>query len=374
MDQISINLEDIQDLEQNVKGIRGSCSTVYPYKNNTVLKLLNDSGKKLYNEEQFSNIVGLKNETCVFPKQAVFLEEQFVGYTMEQVHGEQLQNVIASLDFSVLERALQKVEADLHVLAKDKILFQDVNQGNLMWDAENQTIKIIDTDFFQKEEGIQEEECYNHNIGQFNNTLEMELKMLSGQGTKISEFLHSSPEFSKYYKTYMTGSITENPISIVELIQQARKVIEKEFGKEVTSLKEMQELIESRDIYRESNQNEKIEDTGIPTFQPPQGEINISNKMGIKQRIANMLAQNELLRKIPFVNDFVEKHQRLLLPGGEDKLMIPSPSKTPHQRFVDKLSNMSNYSAFDKPVRMSDPEKIREMKQKMDAKSREEEL
>ena len=87
-----------------------------------------------------------------------------------------------------------------------------------------------------------------------------------------------------------------------------------------------------------------------------------------------MLAQNGLLRKIPFVNDFVEKHQRLLLQDGQDKIIAPSDSRTSHQRFVEKLSNMSNYSAPDKSVRMSDPEKIRGMRQKMDAKSREEDL
>ena len=59
---------DIQNLTQVG---RGACSNVYRYNENTVLKILNESGRKMYDEQQFSKIVGIDNSTCIFPKEEI---------------------------------------------------------------------------------------------------------------------------------------------------------------------------------------------------------------------------------------------------------------------------------------------------------------
>lgn len=82
-------------------------------------------------------------------------------------------------------------------------MFQDLNQGGIMWDEVEHRIKIIDTDFFQRNESIEEEQCYSANITSFNTMIEMELEILNGQGTRLSDYLHSNPEFSTLYTKYM---------------------------------------------------------------------------------------------------------------------------------------------------------------------------
>ena len=43
--------------------------------------------------------------------------------------------------------------------------------------------------------------------------------IINGQGTKLSEYLQSNPEFSKLYTKYMIYSLNERNMSIIELIK-----------------------------------------------------------------------------------------------------------------------------------------------------------
>ena len=161
----------------------------------------------MHNEDEFSNLFGIKNSTCVFPRSKVEIDEKFQGYTMDYVQGEELHKVIKQLDFPTLISAIQKVEDDLKQLSTEKVVFQDLNQGGIMWNKEKNCIKIIDTDFFEKNENINEEQCYNANITSFNSMIEMELGIINGQGTKLSEYLQRNPEFSQLYTKYMIYSL-----------------------------------------------------------------------------------------------------------------------------------------------------------------------
>ena len=62
---------------------RGACSVVYKYGPDLVIKALNQKGIELHNEEEFSNLLGINNSTCVFPQNIVEIDGNFQGYTME---------------------------------------------------------------------------------------------------------------------------------------------------------------------------------------------------------------------------------------------------------------------------------------------------
>ena len=182
--------------------------------------------------------------------------------------------------------------------------------------------------FFEKNESISEEQCYSANIASFNSIIEMELGIINGQGTKLSEYLQSNPEFSKLYTKYMIYSLNGKNMSVTELINKAVEIFERDFGTKVDSIEKMQELIGER---TESKESDIVED--VPIFEPPKEE---QNKLGIKQKIANFLANKSLLRKIPIIDKFVTREQRLLPEAiGQEK---KEDTRTGHSKFVDEVS------------------------------------
>lgn len=315
---------------------RGACSIVYKYQPNLVIKALNQKGIELHNEDEFSNLIGISNNTCVFPQNRVEIDGEFKGYTMECVQGVPLHEVIKKMNIATLIQSVKNVEDDLRQLSEDKILFQDLNQGGIMWDDSAGKIKIIDTDFFEKNKNIEPEQCYSANITSFNSMIEMELGIINGQGTKISEYLQREPEFSKLYTKYMIYSLNGRNMSITQLIEKAVEIFERKFEVKINSFEEMESLIGEKTENRENISYEEI-----PVFQPPEQESSFENKIGLKQRIANFLADKRILRKIPFIDKFITKEQRMLPEALES--INERNTQTQHSKFVDEISNNGEY-------------------------------
>ena len=256
---IKINSEKLNRMQ--VLG-RGACSVVYKYGDNQVVKVLNESGMKLHNEEQFEQLLRINNDICAFPQNRVEIDGKFQGYTMEYVDGQQLQEKVEKIDLDTLIGAIKKAEQDIRDLAQDRVL----NQGGIMWDEKRDRIKIIDTDFFEVNQDFKVEECFNANMTSFNTMLEMELGIMSGQAKGLAEYLHANPQFSNAYREYILGSLMGKESSVVDLIQIAREVIENEFGVIPQNLAEMRELVGEQEI--------EISDvTDTPTFLPPDQQV-----------------------------------------------------------------------------------------------------
>ena len=148
METMKLSSDEISKL-QNLGN--GACGTVYKYGNDLAIKILNNKGFEQYNEDTFSEIVGIENETCVFPKCKVEVDGRFQGYVMNYINGCLLWDVVRSIDLETLILALQKAEADIDKLTKDKIKLEDVNQGGLMW-SKDSSIQIIDKYAFKIDE------------------------------------------------------------------------------------------------------------------------------------------------------------------------------------------------------------------------------
>ena len=365
---------------------RGACSVVYKYGPDLVIKALNQKGIELHNEEEFSNLLGINNPTCVFPQNIVEIDGNFQGYTMEYVQGIPLHEVIKKMNISTLIKAIRNVEIDLKQLSEEKVLFQDLNQGGIMWDDVAGRIKIIDTDFFEKNDSIEPEQCYSANITSFNSMIEMELGIINGQGTKISDYLQNDPEFSKLYTKYMIYSLNGKNMSITELVNKAVEVFENNFGIKVNRFEEMEALIgEKTKTIGDINHEE------IPIFQPPEQENGIESKIGLKQRFANFLADKRILRKIPFIDKFVKQEQRMLPEASKSR--NERTTQTEHSKFVNEISNNGEYrklllgqkimgaaihtvdlkemTGIDdlKPHSLASQERLEQMRKKMEGKS-----
>lgn len=246
---------------QNLGG--GACATVYKFSDDLALKIFKEKGIELHDEETFSKLVGVENETCIFPKCRVKIDGQFQGYAMQYVNGSMLADTIKNIDLKTLIEAIQEAEKDLRLLATDKILINDLNQGGLMWSNEGK-IKVIDTDFFQKNEDITEEQAYSHNLESFNSMIEMELGILSGQTNILIDFLQSNAEYNKLYMDYMLSSLKGDNMSVTELLSKALELFKNEFGIVAHSIEDMETILKEKNL----GIQQKVE-TDIPVFEPP---------------------------------------------------------------------------------------------------------
>lgn len=260
METMIFSKEELNQL-QNLGG--GACATVYKFNGDLAIKIYKENGIELHDEESFSKLIGVENETCIFPKARVEIDGQFQGYAMQYVDGYMLGDLIKSIDLKTLIDAINKAEKDLQQLAAKKILLVDLNQGSLMW-SNNGNIKIIDTDFFKQNKEISEEQAYSHNLESFNSLIEMELGILSGQTNSIIDFLQSNDEYTKLYMDYMLSSLKGNAMSVTELLSKAIEIFKSEFGIDVSNINEMEKFLKENNLVKQEETQ-----VDIPVFEPP---------------------------------------------------------------------------------------------------------
>lgn len=177
------------------------------------------------------------------------------------------------------------------------------------------------------------------NLEQFNNQIEL---VLGNSGNTRMQELRNNPKFVKIQRKYLIGQMRGQNPSVITLIECLVDI-------------------------------ESIE----------------TSQIGIKQRIANFLADKTLLRKIPFIDRFVAKEQRLLPETTQEQR---KDKTTAHAKFENEISGHGKYKNLfiGKPVKnvslemnrqkipefhsMTDSEKIAQMRKKMDGKSLEDDL
>lgn len=116
---------------------KGACADVYKY-GDKALKVLNESGKVLTNLQETSKLVSIKNNTFVLPEEILTSADgEVIGYILELVDGQGFidDNVIKNIDFDTLKRSIAKVEQDLQQLSANKVVCDDLNHKNIMWDS-----------------------------------------------------------------------------------------------------------------------------------------------------------------------------------------------------------------------------------------------
>ncbi len=122
---------------------KGACADVYKY-GDKALKILNESGKTMTNLQETSKLVGTKNDTFVLPEQILTgVDGEVIGYVLELVDGQAFidDNIIKNIDFATLKDTIEKVEQDLQQLSANKIVCDDLNHKNIIWDSKERLHK-----------------------------------------------------------------------------------------------------------------------------------------------------------------------------------------------------------------------------------------
>lgn len=370
----------------------GACATVYRY-NNEAFKIFKETGE-IPSYEELMQIIGINNEACVFPKDVLVDERgQMVGYVMEYIEGTRLADNIGQINIQSLQLAISKLEQELQLLANDKVLFNDFNIGNVMWEDKTQTIKIIDTDFFQRNQQLTSEQVFHHNLGDFNTQLETMMGVMQGE---FADYLRNSESFNEIYNKYMQRQFRGDNVSINELISAIKSVTEKDFGKKFSTLGEMKQEVQERMKTTQA----QIQQTEIPAFQPPEqetpsfyppsqkkptvsntqkeftinefGEIIRPHVLEQQPAIKNtepektMLRQKlkQLLSRVPLVRNLVNSQEKALPEPSKQLEMVSGNEETKK----DFLNNLTEHGEFLKPEysQIAETEKtVKEMEEKL---------
>jgi hypothetical protein len=128
---------------------------------------------------------------------------------------------------------------------------------------------------------------------------------------------------------------------------------------------------DGRDIPNLENKISMIQEmTGVEQGKPQQVEQyneQNENKLTIRQKIAQFLQKNDMLMNIPFVDKFV--HRQLdVLPQTTQETRNTSKQTVNRTResFINELTNFGAYRNLPPIQRMSDSEKLAEMRRKME--------
>lgn len=229
---------------------KGACADVYKYRDKA-LKVLNESGKAMTNLQEASKLIGIKNDTFVLPEEILTgADGEIIGYILELVDGQAFidDNIIKNIDFDTLKSAIAKVEHDLQQLSANKVVCDDLNHKNIMWDTTNGCIKIIDTDSFIVNKDLTDEQIYNMNLEQFNNQIEL---VLGNSGTTQMQVLRNNPKFVEVHRKYVIGQVKGQNPSVTILIDCLVCIAEEQFGRKFNSLQEIEQAIQKSEIQQE---------------------------------------------------------------------------------------------------------------------------
>ena len=250
-------------------------------------------------------------------------------------------------------------------------------------------IKIIDTDSFTVNEDLTEEQIYGMNLEQFNNQIEL---VLGNSGNTRMQVLRNNPKFAEVQRNYVIRQMRGQNPSVTTLIDCLADIAEEQFGRKFNNLQEIEQAIQESEIQQEDENKivsfDEYKNSKQQITRQQTGNIETS-QIGIKQKFANFLADKSLLRKIPFIDRFVEKEQRLLPKPTQEQR---EDKTTAHAKFEDEISGHGKYKnlVLGKPVRnvvlemdgqkipeshsMADSEKMAQIEKKMDGKSLEDDL
>ncbi len=181
----------------------------------------------------------------------------------------------------------------------------------------------------------------------------------SAQGL-ISEFANTRMQ-DKYKETInRDGTNVPNLEDKQKILNQMLGIEERQEVQEATiqpqemnmpngySINEFGEII--RPSREEKQEDEQVQEIG---------------KLSFKQKIAQLLQKNNALMKLPFLEKFVDNQLNVLPPAIQENRETSTTNKT-RQNFLDSLTNFGEYRNLPPVQRMSDPEKMAEMRRKIE--------
>ncbi len=239
-----IKPKELAEIENKEKIGFGKCANLYK-KNNEVYKIIKqDADAKNMYGKGIEALVGLKSEICIFPKELLTDNENgFIGYVMDYVPGTKLKNIFSKISFNQIQQIIGKAETGIDSLSEQKIVFEDMHYDNMMWDDEDNSIKIIDTDFFRLADDMSIEEIKESNLSKFNGAMET---IIGLKDYTLEKYLSRNKEYKEFYKEWHNRDVKGQKLKLCELIETIKKIAEKDFGTEFNSISEIVERAKSK--------------------------------------------------------------------------------------------------------------------------------
>ena len=239
---IKITTEELKEIENSKKVGAGKCADLYK-KNEEVYKLIKQDAKRLYSKT-IESLIGIKNRTCVFPNDLLVDENnQLIGYTMDYVQGTKLKDIFSQIPFEQMKEIINQAELGITEISENKILLDDFHFENMMWDSEEKCIKIIDTDFFKKDEDISSIGATKSNISKFNENMETVIGL---DDYILKKYLSQNKEYKDFYKEWKNRYANGEQLNIYELIEKIKSIAETDFDMKFNSISEIIEKAKGR--------------------------------------------------------------------------------------------------------------------------------
>lgn len=240
-----IQIEELEKIQSKEKIGSGKCANLYREGNDVYKIVKQDSdSKKLYGIENIEELTTIKSEICIFPKEILIdNENSFVGYIMDYVPGTKLKNIFSKIPLKQMREIINKAETEIEDLSQQKIIFDDMHYDNMMWDASDNCIKIIDTDFFKFGDDIPTEEVKKGNLSKFNKEMEIVIGL---KDYTLNKYLSRNKEYIDFYKEWNNRYENAEKLNVCDLIDKIKQIAEKDFGIEFNSISEIAEKAKSK--------------------------------------------------------------------------------------------------------------------------------
>lgn len=169
--------------------------------------------------------------------------------------------------------------------------------------------------------------------------------------TELHKMDMSNPKYANVFKATQ-GLITE--FANVRMQEKHKEAISRN-GYNVPSLENKRNLI-NRLNGIEEKQEEVLETK--------------KNKSSFIHQIARRIQNNNFLMNVPFVKKFVDRQLNILPPATQETREPTSQNNRTQNRtredFINQITNFGQYRSMPSIQRMSDPERIEEMRRKME--------
>ncbi len=207
----------------------GEQGAVYRW-DNQALKLFNPPKKKSLKKDiqKYMVFQQVDMDDFSFPRQLLFCEDQFVGYTMALFKGLDLSCQPFKGSFDDLKSIVLYNQKNIIDLSSQKIIAWDMDVQNAMYCEDENKIKFMDTDYYMYDAGLSIDECLENNNNIFNF---LYVNMLNDGLDAYSKY--NNPIFSQIGSRLNRGIIT--PVEYIDILHSR---IENVVGHEIETLEE----------------------------------------------------------------------------------------------------------------------------------------
>lgn len=167
--------------------------------------------------------------------------------------------------------------------------------------------------------------------------------------------------FNQALQEYDIGPLTQEDIKkITESMNKSKINAESQFNKQTKENIEIEELESDNP---EENATNMHEEAITPITDEMKEQQQSDNKLTLKQRFAHFIQNNKIFMNLSFVKNFVDKQINVLPPASKEQQQSP---KTTKQDFYNYVTNFGKNRNLPPIQRMSDPQKLDEMRKKME--------